>query len=184
MSQSPTFADGLRAAWRREMWTAQTYQALAAREASATRRDVLLKLAANEQDHAARWSSRLKELGIELPPYSESWRERLRRWSLVQTGTDNALKRPEAAEDQDIEAYKQLIEAAPGDADRAAIATVQADEERHSRLLHSPAPAASNEPQALLDVILRRERWHTRSGGWIGQAIYGANDGLGAIRFS
>jgi len=181
MSQSPTFADGLRAAWRREMWTAQTYQALAAREASATRRDVLLKLAANEQDHAARWSSRLKELGIELPPYSESWRERLRRWSLVQTGTDNALKRLEAAEDQDTEAYKQLIEAAPGDADRAAIATVQADEERHSRLLHSPAPAASNEPQALLDVILRRERWHTRSGGWIGQAIYGANDGLGAV---
>jgi VIT1/CCC1 family predicted Fe2+/Mn2+ transporter len=33
----------------------------------------------------------------------------------------------------------------------------------------------------LLDVILRRERWHTRSGGWIGQAIYGANDGLGAV---
>ena len=60
MSQASTFTDGLRAAWRREMWTAQTYQALAAREASATRRDVLLKLAANEQDHAARWSSRLK----------------------------------------------------------------------------------------------------------------------------
>jgi VIT1/CCC1 family predicted Fe2+/Mn2+ transporter/rubrerythrin len=181
MSDAHTFADGLRAAWRREMWTLRTYQALAAREASATRRDVLLKLAANEQTHAERWSARLQELGIMLPPYSESWRDRLRRWVLVQTGTDSALKRLEDAEDQDVQAYEQLAASAPNDADRATIAAVQADEERHSRLLSSPAPAPSNEPQALLDVILRRERWHTRSGGWIGQAIYGANDGLGAV---
>jgi hypothetical protein len=102
MRDANTFTDGLRAAWRREMWTMRTYQALAAREASATRRDVLLKLAANEQGHAERWSSRLKELGIKLPPYSESWRGRLRRWVLAQTGTDSALKRLEEAEDQDI----------------------------------------------------------------------------------
>ena len=29
--------------------------------------------------------------------------------------------------------------------------------------------------------MLRRERWHKRGGGWLGQAIYGANDGLGAV---
>jgi len=69
MSQASTFANGLRAAWRREMWTAHTYRVLAKRETNASRRDVLLKLAANERDHAARWSSRLKELRIELPPY-------------------------------------------------------------------------------------------------------------------
>jgi len=28
--------------------------------------------------------------------------------------------------------------------------------------------------------MLRRETWHVRAGGWIGQAIYGVNDGLGA----
>jgi VIT1/CCC1 family predicted Fe2+/Mn2+ transporter/rubrerythrin len=181
MSQVSTFADGLHAAWRREMWTARTYRALVEREANASRRDVLLKLATTEDGHAERWSSRLKELGVELPPYSETWRDRLRRWVLVQMGTDTALKRMEDAEDQDTVAYEQLAESAPGDADRTAIAAAQADEERHSRLLRSPEPATSNEPQALLDVILRRERWHTRSGGWIGQAIYGANDGLGAV---
>jgi len=30
-------------------------------------------------------------------------------------------------------------------------------------------------------VILRRERWHKRGGGWLGDAIYGVNDGLGAV---
>ena len=31
-----------------------------------------------------------------------------------------------------------------------------------------------------LQRMLGRERWHVRGGGWIGQAIYGVNDGLGA----
>jgi len=30
-------------------------------------------------------------------------------------------------------------------------------------------------------MILHRETWHKRGGGWIGQAIYGANDGLGSV---
>jgi len=181
MSQASTFVEGLRAAWRREMWTARTYRALAERETNASRRDVLLKLATTEDGHAERWSSRLKELGVELPPYSETWRDNLRRWVLVQMGTDTALKRMEDAEDQDTAAYEHLAQSAPSNADRSAIASAQADEERHSRLFRSAEPAPSSEPQAQLDVILRRERWHTRSGGWIGQAIYGANDGLGAV---
>lgn len=37
-------------------------------------------------------------------------------------------------------------------------------------------------PRAALEGILARERWHvTGTAGWIGDAIYGANDGLGAI---
>ena len=71
MSQASTFVKGLQTAWRREMWTARTYRALAERETNASRRDVLLKLATTEENHAERWSSRLKELGIELPPYAE-----------------------------------------------------------------------------------------------------------------
>jgi VIT1/CCC1 family predicted Fe2+/Mn2+ transporter len=35
-------------------------------------------------------------------------------------------------------------------------------------------------PQRRLDTLLRRETWHVHAGGWIGQAIYGVNDGLGA----
>ena len=36
-------------------------------------------------------------------------------------------------------------------------------------------------PRSALDTILRRERWHVRGTGWIGDAIYGVNDGLGAV---
>src|SRR5512138_740318 len=34
--------------------------------------------------------------------------------------------------------------------------------------------------QAQLELLMKREKWHVRGGGWIGQAIYGINDGLGA----
>ncbi|OLB62012.1 MAG: hypothetical protein AUI11_07305 [Acidobacteria bacterium 13_2_20CM_2_66_4] len=36
-------------------------------------------------------------------------------------------------------------------------------------------------PRSALDTILHRERWHVRGTGWIGDAIYGVNDGLGAV---
>ena len=36
-------------------------------------------------------------------------------------------------------------------------------------------------PRSTLDTILGRERWHVRGTGWIGDAIYGINDGLGAV---
>src|SRR5258706_12809422 len=36
-------------------------------------------------------------------------------------------------------------------------------------------------PRSTLDTILGRERWHVRGTGWIGDAIYGVNDGLGAV---
>jgi vacuolar iron transporter family protein len=41
-------------------------------------------------------------------------------------------------------------------------------------------PRIALHPQSRLDKILGRERWHVTAGGWIGQAIYGVNDGLGA----
>jgi len=36
-------------------------------------------------------------------------------------------------------------------------------------------------PRTALDKILKRERWHGRGGSWVADAIYGANDGLGAV---
>ena len=42
-------------------------------------------------------------------------------------------------------------------------------------------PARRPSPRKMLDTILGRERWHVRGTGWIGDAIYGVNDGLGAV---
>ena len=36
-------------------------------------------------------------------------------------------------------------------------------------------------PRTALDTILKRERWHGRGGSWVADAIYGVNDGLGAV---
>src|SRR5258706_13690471 len=56
---------------------------------------------------------------------------------------------------------------------------VRREEESHGRIIREMV--APEGPQGMLDLMLRRERWHKRGGGWIGDAIYGANDGLGAV---
>jgi VIT1/CCC1 family predicted Fe2+/Mn2+ transporter len=42
-------------------------------------------------------------------------------------------------------------------------------------------PTPPSGPQARLDRILGREKWHRTGGSWISGAIYGANDGLAAV---
>jgi len=56
---------------------------------------------------------------------------------------------------------------------------VRREEESHGRVIREIISPIG--PQGMLDVMLRRERWHKRGGGWLGDAIYGANDGLGAV---
>ena len=45
--------------WRREVEAAATYKHLANREKDPKRRDILLRLAEQEDKHAARWSERI-----------------------------------------------------------------------------------------------------------------------------
>src|SRR5207244_11855352 len=53
------------------------------------------------------------------------------------------------------------------------------EEKAHARALSAMAPVTG--PQTALDAILKRERWHGRGGSWVADAIYGVNDGLGAV---
>ena len=181
---SEGFVAGLKLALQKERATRRTYLALAKRETNETRRQVLLNLAETEGKHAARWSARLAELGADVPVDRESLRDRIWRWLLVQSGTENALQRLEAAEEADVKMYGSLADAAPGASDREAIAAVRHDEQVHSGSFQKAGAFAAPihaGPQAMLDAILHRESWHRSGGGWIGQAIYGANDGLGAV---
>jgi VIT1/CCC1 family predicted Fe2+/Mn2+ transporter/rubrerythrin len=177
------FIAGLQRAWQREQATARIYRGLAEREPNESRRAVLLKLAATEHSHAERWAARLHELNAPLPADRDTLRDRIWRWTLVQSGTDNALKQIERNEDEDSAMYETLARVAPTTADRAAITAVQRDEETHGRLAGGAGRPANvpSSPQQQLDTILHRESWHHHGGGWIGQAIYGANDGLGSV---
>ena len=55
------------------------------------------------------------------------------------------------------------------------------DERDHAVILRSLAGGKIPTPRSALDAILHRERWHVRGTAWIGDAIYGVNDGLGAV---
>jgi vacuolar iron transporter family protein len=178
------FIKGLQEALRKEQASQRIYRALAQREENEARRNALIGLAETERRHAVRWEERLRELGAELPPERDTLRERIWRWVLVQSGTDNALKRIEENEVDDTQMYGSLAELAPTEADRSAILAVQHDEQVHSggmQKTHNAPASPLPSPQARLDIILHRESWHKSGGGWIGQAIYGANDGLGSV---
>ena len=178
------FIKGLQEALKKERASQRIYHALAQRETNEARRSVLLALAETEKSHAERWTARLLELGGEPPPDRDTLRDRIWRWTLIQSGTDNALKRIEENEVDDTDMYSSLAEMAPTEADRSAILAVRHDEQVHSGGMKKnrvPPQSPGQSPQARLDVILHRESWHKSGGGWIGQAIYGANDGLGSV---
>src|SRR5260370_37383950 len=66
-------------------------------------------------------------------------------------------------------------------ADRKIAEEAMFEERDHAVILRTLAGGALPSPRSALDSILRRERWHVRGHGWIGDAIYGVNDGLGAV---
>ncbi|MGE5265719.1 MAG: VIT1/CCC1 transporter family protein [Acidobacteriota bacterium] len=170
--------DGLKAAWKREIAGAKTYRDLARSAHTTEQRDVLDRLADAEERHAAKWQARLRELGSEPPEFRESLVERARRWVLVQAGTESAMRSIESTEESDIAAYQALAASTKEEKDRAAVQATQTEEKAHRRLMNDMTQPAG--AQAQLDTLMKREKWHVRGGGWIGQAIYGINDGLGA----
>ncbi len=179
MDDNAQMIAGLQAAWKREIAGAKTYRELARRAHSKEQSDILDRLADAEERHAERWSKRLTELGSAPPEFHESPLERARRWVLVQSGTESALRNIEATEDSDSAAYAALAAAANDEKDRVAVRATETEERAHGRLLNDMT-GANPAPQARLDTMMSREKWHVRGGGWIGQAIYGINDGLGA----
>ncbi len=188
-SDTPLAADGngahaqliaaLQQNWRREVEGARLYRDLAARESDANKRGVLERLAEAEERHAAKWERKLAELGASPPPLAFTWRDRVQRLINRGIGTDAALRRMEAAEDQDIARYEAHARAVSDTEAAQMLREVRREEEAHGRVIRDMI--APEGPQSMLDVMLRRERWHKRGGGWIGDAIYGANDGLGAV---
>jgi VIT1/CCC1 family predicted Fe2+/Mn2+ transporter/rubrerythrin len=165
--------------WRREKQGERTYRDLAGREHDANKRAVLLRLAEAEARHAAKWEGKLAELGATPPTLSYTWRDRARDVVRRGIGTDAALRRMEAEEDVDIARYEAHARAISDDEAAQMLREVRREEEAHGRILREMI--APEGPRGMLDVMLRTERWHKRGGGWIGDAIYGANDGLGAV---
>src|SRR5438270_1511918 len=166
--------------WRAEVETAQVYRDLAGREQDEKRKGILLRMAEAEERHAQRWEEKLKDLGIEPPVVQDTIRRRLNRWWNRIAGAEIAIRRMEAAEERhEAEFHDQAERALADEQDVQEFLRQSALEEKaHARALNAmTAPG----PRTALDAILKRERWHGRGGSWVADAIYGANDGLGAV---
>jgi len=165
--------------WRREVEAARTYKLLADREHDARRRDILLRLAAQEDKHAAQWSERIHAATGRLPDPREverglSWFQRIGDSNVV-------LHRLELEETKAEAEYDQLLARLSDPADRRIAEDAMREERDHAIVLRTLAGGKIPTARSTLDTILGRERWHVRGTGWIGDAIYGVNDGLGAV---
>jgi len=165
--------------WRREVEAASTYKHLANREHDPRRKDILLRLADQEEKHAARWSERITTATGRVPDRKEverglSWFQRISDPNVV-------LQRLEQEENKAEDEYNQLMARLSDPADRKIAEEAMLEERDHAVILRTLAGGSMPSPRSALDSILRRERWHVRGHGWIGDAIYGVNDGLGAV---
>ncbi len=165
--------------WQREMEGVRTYRDLARGERDTARRTILEKMADAEQRHAHKWERKLLELGEQPPQETRTLRMRFQGWLRLQLGTEAALRQMEGEEDKDIARYEAQARSINDAEAQEMLHEVKRDEQSHGRVIREIiAPIG---PQGMLDVMLHRERWHKRGGGWLGDAIYGANDGLGAV---
>ncbi len=165
--------------WRREVEAAHTYKLLAGRDPDPKRREILLRLAEQEDTHATRWSERIAATTGRVPNPQEverglSWFQRIGDPNVV-------LHRLEQEESRAEEEYEGLMTRLSDPLDRRIAEEAMLEERDHAVVLRTLAGGTLQTPRSTLDSILGRERWHVRGTGWIGDAIYGVNDGLGAV---
>jgi VIT1/CCC1 family predicted Fe2+/Mn2+ transporter/rubrerythrin len=177
--------------WQAEMEGYYTYLALADRENDALRATVLRHLAAAELEHAALWANRIRELGGQEPTYRGHPHGDADSLASRAGGPMMALRRLEIEESRHIANYGTQLKDLGDEGSVAILEHVIQDEKDHYRELgsllrgHSHVPSGAKSPvdaQHLLEELLaKRDKGRAPAGSWIGDAIYGVNDGLGAI---
>lgn len=167
--------------WRAEVETAQVYRDLAERETDEKRKGILVRMAEAEERHAARWEQKLRDMGEPVPTLPDDPWTRFKRRFTRALGTDIAIRRMEATEEKhEREFSAQRDRALAGEQDvQEFLRTSALEEKAHARILNAMATPPT--AKSVLDTILKRERWHGRGGSWVADAIYGVNDGLGAV---
>jgi VIT1/CCC1 family predicted Fe2+/Mn2+ transporter/rubrerythrin len=167
--------------WRAEVETAQVYRGLAEREKDEKRKGILVRMAEAEERHAARWEQKLRDMGEPVPQLPDNPWTRFKRRFTRALGTDIAIRRMEAAEEKhEREFSEQRDRALANEQDvQEFLRTSALEEKAHARALNAMTTPPT--AKSVLDTILKRERWHGRGGSWVADAIYGVNDGLGAV---
>ncbi len=160
--------------WRKEWESAQAYRLAAEHEKDERRHRILIKLAEVEEGHAATWTKKIESLGGQVPQDRPPIPASIRY-----APPEVILQKMEEEEEKAEAAYQKISDELADDETRQLIAKMIEDESGHASAMHVMAPASAT--RSSLDRILGRERWHLRGGSWIGDSIYGVNDGLGAV---
>jgi VIT1/CCC1 family predicted Fe2+/Mn2+ transporter/rubrerythrin len=176
--------------WQAEMEGFHTYTTLADRDTDPVRARVLRHLAQAEIEHATLWEGRIKDLGGTEPVYSGGPGGQADSLANRAGGMRMALRRLEIEESRDIARYGEQLKALGDEGSIAILEHVIQDEKDHYRELGSllrghytaPGGAPKIDAKAVLEEMLtKRNEGRKQPGAWIGDAIYGVNDGLGAI---
>jgi VIT1/CCC1 family predicted Fe2+/Mn2+ transporter/rubrerythrin len=176
--------------WQAEMEAYFTYVTLAGRDTDPVRAQVLRHLAIAELEHAELWGGRIRDLGGPDPVYKGKPGGEADTLANRAGGVRMALRRLEIEESRHIASYGEQLKALGDEGSIAILDHVIEDEKDHYRELGSllrghyaqPAAAAKIDPKSVLEEMLaKRSQGRRQPGAWIGDAIYGVNDGLGAI---
>jgi vacuolar iron transporter family protein len=176
--------------WQAEMEAYRTYLALAERDTDPVRAQVLRHLATAEWEHADLWHGRILELGGPEPVYKGSPGGEADSLANRAGGIRMALRRLEIEESRHIASYGEQLKALGDEGSNAILEHVVQDEKDHYRELGSlirghytaSAGAPKIDAKAVLEEMLaKRNQGRKQPGAWISDAIYGVNDGLGAI---
>lgn len=179
--------------WQAEQSGYHTYETLASRERDPVRKEKLHHLGEAELHHAQLWAQRIRELGGREPKYSGSPAGEADSLSNRIGGPDMALRRLELDESRDIARYGRQLKELGDHRSIEILHHVIADEREHYKALRNLIRSSGPHPhrvrqlkpgearQLLDELIAKRDQGQAHAAGWIGDAIYGINDGLGAI---
>ena len=169
----------LREAWEREIEAARMYRLLSEQQPDARRKSLFIRLAESEESHAEQFAARIKKLGGEVPHGDTTPTPALRLLGKT-LGTDAMLRRLEAEEERNAAQFGKNVEALESDPESHDLfMRIEEEEKQHAVTLHTLK--SPDEPKTRLEAILKGEKWHVSTGSWVGDAIYGVNDGLGAV---
>jgi len=179
----------LEANWQAEMESRFTYAALAEKETDPSRKNKLKGLATAEKHHAELWANRIRQLDGPEPIYNGAPTGQAESLCTPSGGANLAYRRLEIDESRDVAKYGKQLKNLGDQPSVAILQQVIADEREHFRvlanLIQSGPPIPDMTPDqaraALDDLLNSRKKGHAETAGWVGDAVYGVNDGLGSI---
>ncbi|CAM3917273.1 VIT1/CCC1 transporter family protein [Alicyclobacillus pomorum] len=159
--------------WRREMEAAALYELSAQQETNERRKNIFAQLADVEYKHARMWEEKLRASGYDVTTLQKP------HVSIKGLNPVGIVQRIEAIEDSNATWYRSLRNVINDEDILRILDEIDADEAAHGEL--DELLKQGHSPEKRLRSLWGRERHRQGSKDWVGDAIYGVNDGLGAI---